>query len=201
MKTLERLVLQFQKSIIDPLLDRFQFAYRNNRSVDDAVALGLFYVLQHLDSPNTYARILCVDFSSAFNTIIPSKLFFYKIQSLGGPQSMYLWILDFLLNMPQVVKQHSLGSQSGGVASHWATYALVFLGSTSSTPPAHIKATFRIARHVLAGSRSTRRFNSRRRWSSRTFSITCSRNILSQSSAITDDVLCRRSTSSTRPCE
>ncbi|KAK2188831.1 hypothetical protein NP493_122g03024 [Ridgeia piscesae] len=102
MKTLERLVLQFLKSIIDPLLDQFQFAHRNNRSVDDAVALGLFDVLQYLDSPNTYARILCVDFSSAFNTIIPSKRF-DKIQGLGVPQSMCLWILDFLLNRPQVV--------------------------------------------------------------------------------------------------
>ena len=87
MKTLERLVQQFMKSIIEPLLDQFQFAYRNNRSVDDAVALGLFYVLQHLDSPNTYARILIVDFSSAFNTIIPSKRF-DKIQSFGVPQTV-----------------------------------------------------------------------------------------------------------------
>ncbi|KAK2177409.1 hypothetical protein NP493_600g02006 [Ridgeia piscesae] len=71
MKTLERLVLMFLKSIIDPLLDQFQFAYRNNRSVDDAVALGLFYVLQHVDIPNTYVRVPFVDFSSAFNTIIP----------------------------------------------------------------------------------------------------------------------------------
>ena len=97
MKTLERLVLQFLKSVIDPLLDQFQFAYRNNRSV------GLFHILKHLDSPNTYARILFVDFSSAFNTIIPSKLF-DKIESHGVPQSMCLWILDFLLNSPQVVK-------------------------------------------------------------------------------------------------
>ena len=59
MKTLEGLVLQFLKSIIGPLLDRFQFAYHENKSVDDAVSLGLFYVLQHLESPNTYARILC----------------------------------------------------------------------------------------------------------------------------------------------
>ena len=95
MKTLECLGLQFLKSIIDPLLDQFQFAYRNNRSVDDAVAIGLFPVFKHLDSPNTYARILFVDFSSAFNTIIPSKLF-DKIQSLGVPQSMCLWILHFL---------------------------------------------------------------------------------------------------------
>ena len=48
MKTVERLVLQFLKSIIDPMVDRFQFAYRGNRPVDDAVLLGLFYVLKHL---------------------------------------------------------------------------------------------------------------------------------------------------------
>ena len=98
MKTLERLVLQFLKSIIDPLLDRFQFAHRENRSVDDAVSLGLFYLLQHLDSPNIYGRILFVDYSYGFNTITPSKLF--KKMSV----SVYLWILDFLLNRPQVVK-------------------------------------------------------------------------------------------------
>ena len=102
-KTLERLVLQFLKSIIDPMLDRFQFVYCANRSVDDAVSLGLFYVLKHLEGPNTYARILFVDYISAFNTIIPSKLF-EKMHKVGVPQSMCLWILDFLLNRPQVVK-------------------------------------------------------------------------------------------------
>ena len=49
MKTLQRLVLQFLKSIIDPMLDRFQFAYRGNRYVD---------VLKYLEGPDTYARIL-----------------------------------------------------------------------------------------------------------------------------------------------
>ena len=86
MKTLERLVIPFLKSIIDPLLGRFQFEYRENRFVDDAVSLGLFYVLQYLDSP-----------------IIPPKLF-EKIQNVGVPQPMCLWILKFLLNKPQVVK-------------------------------------------------------------------------------------------------
>ncbi|KAM9826449.1 uncharacterized protein ACBT44_006677 isoform 1-T1 [Syngnathus typhle] len=39
------------------------------RSVDDAVNMGLHYILHHLDTPGTYARILFVDFSSAFNTM------------------------------------------------------------------------------------------------------------------------------------
>ena len=49
-----------------------QFAYRANRSVDDPVNMALHFILQHLESSGTYARILFVDFSSAFNTIIPA---------------------------------------------------------------------------------------------------------------------------------
>ncbi|KAI3359435.1 hypothetical protein L3Q82_002933 [Scortum barcoo] len=36
----------------------------------EAVSMGLHYILQHFDVPGTYARILFVDFSSMFNTII-----------------------------------------------------------------------------------------------------------------------------------
>ncbi|KAL0166083.1 hypothetical protein M9458_037927 [Cirrhinus mrigala] len=71
MKSLEKLVLAYLKDITGPLLDPLQFAYRANRSVDDAVNMGLHFILQHLDRPGTYVRILFVDFSSAFNTIIP----------------------------------------------------------------------------------------------------------------------------------
>ncbi|KAK7478349.1 hypothetical protein BaRGS_00030423, partial [Batillaria attramentaria] len=80
-----------------------QFAYRQTRSVEDVVSFGLFYALHHLENPNTYARILFVDYSSAFNTIIPAKLF-EKIEKIGVPHVMCLWILDFLLKRPQVVK-------------------------------------------------------------------------------------------------
>ncbi len=49
-------------------------AYRANMSVDDAVNMGLHFILQHLDRPETYVKILFVDFSSVFNTIIPDTL-------------------------------------------------------------------------------------------------------------------------------
>ncbi len=70
MKSFERLVLAYLKDTTGPLLDPLQFAYRANRSVDDAVNMGLYFILQHLDRPGTYMRILFVDISSAFNTII-----------------------------------------------------------------------------------------------------------------------------------
>ncbi len=49
MKSFERLVLAYLKDTTGPLLDPLQFAYRANRSVDDAVNMGLHYILQHLD--------------------------------------------------------------------------------------------------------------------------------------------------------
>jgi len=47
--------------------------------------------------------VLFIDFSSAFNTIIPQKLY-NKLIDLNFPLHTCNWILDFLLNRPQVVK-------------------------------------------------------------------------------------------------
>ncbi|XP_051519260.1 uncharacterized protein LOC127420766 [Myxocyprinus asiaticus] len=58
MKSFERLVMAHLKNITGPFLDPLQFAYRANRSVDNAVNMGLHHILQHLDRPGTYARIL-----------------------------------------------------------------------------------------------------------------------------------------------
>ncbi len=66
--------MAYLKASTWPLLDSLHFAYRANKSVDDAVNMGLHFILQHLDRPGTYVRILFVDFSSAFNTIIPDSL-------------------------------------------------------------------------------------------------------------------------------
>ncbi len=87
MKSLERLVLANLKDITRPLLDPLQFAYRANRNVDDAVNIGLHYILQHLDKPGNYARILFVDFSSAFNAIMP-YLLSDKLTQLSLPTSI-----------------------------------------------------------------------------------------------------------------
>ncbi|KAI3352532.1 hypothetical protein L3Q82_005477 [Scortum barcoo] len=59
--------------------------------------------LTHLQLPNTYVRMLFVDFSSAFNTVIPDKLVL-KLHNLGLPSSLCHWIRDFLTNRPQVVR-------------------------------------------------------------------------------------------------
>ncbi len=121
MKSFEKLVLAHLKDITWPLLDPLQFAYRANRSVDDAVNMGLHYVLQHLDRPGAYVRILFVDFSSAFNTIIPNRLL-PKLTQLSVPTSVCQWINSFLTDRQQLVR---LGKFSSSTAhQHWSSSGL-----------------------------------------------------------------------------
>ncbi|KAK0133976.1 hypothetical protein N1851_030463 [Merluccius polli] len=48
--------------------------FRPNRSTEDAISAALHSALSDPENSNTYVRMLFIDFSSAFNTIIPSKL-------------------------------------------------------------------------------------------------------------------------------
>ncbi len=111
MKSFERLVLAYLKDITGPLLDPLQFAYRANRSVDDAVNMGLHYILQHLDKPGTYVRILFGDFSSAFSTIMPDLLA-DKLTQLSVPTSICQWITSLLTDRQQLVRLGKLTSRT-----------------------------------------------------------------------------------------
>ncbi|KAM9421494.1 uncharacterized protein ACWYII_021606 [Salvelinus alpinus] len=74
-----------------------------NRSTDDAISIALHTALSHLDKRSTYVRMLFIDYSSVFNTIVPSKLI-AKLRTLGLNTSLCNWILDFLTGCPQVVR-------------------------------------------------------------------------------------------------
>ena len=74
MKCFERLVKDHITSTLSDTLDPLQFAYCPNRSTDDAIAITLHTALSHPDKRNIYVRMLYIDYSSAFNTIVPCKL-------------------------------------------------------------------------------------------------------------------------------
>ncbi|KAI3365920.1 hypothetical protein L3Q82_000743 [Scortum barcoo] len=59
--------------------------------------------LTHLDKKDSYVRMLFIDFSSAFNTIIPQQLI-CKLDKLGLSTSLCNWLLDFLSQRPQAVR-------------------------------------------------------------------------------------------------
>ncbi len=116
MKSFERLVLAYLKASTGPLLDPLQFTYRANRSVDDAVNMGLHFILQHLDRPGTYVRILFVDFSSSFNTIIPDTLQ-NKLTQLSVPTSICQWITSFLTDKQQLVRLGKFSSSTRTIST------------------------------------------------------------------------------------
>ncbi len=102
-KCFENLIRDYICSVLPASLDPLQFAYRSNRSTDDAIAFTLHTALSHLENKNTYVRMLFVDYSSAFNTIVPATLV-AKLQTLGLNRSLCSWILDFLTGRSQVVR-------------------------------------------------------------------------------------------------
>ncbi|KAI4896057.1 hypothetical protein NFI96_010382 [Prochilodus magdalenae] len=108
-KCFERLVLSHLKSCLPATLDPHQFAYRGNRSTEDAISTALHTALTHLDCQNSYFRMLFIDFSAAFNTVIPSK-HISKLKRLGISTTLCNCISDFLTDRPQSVKLDNLSS-------------------------------------------------------------------------------------------
>ncbi len=103
MKVFERLLKNHICSSNPAILDPLQFAYRPNRSTDDAISQVL-HSGTHIDSKNgNYVRLLFIDYSSAFNTIVPTKLA-VKLSDLA--------ITSSLCARPQVVKVGQFTSNS-----------------------------------------------------------------------------------------
>ncbi len=102
-KCFEKLIRDYICSVLPASLDPLQFAYHSNCSTDDAIAFTLHTALSHLENKNAYVRMLFVDYSSAFNTIVPATLV-AKLLNLGLNRSLCSWILDFLTGRSQVVR-------------------------------------------------------------------------------------------------
>ncbi|KAI4905615.1 hypothetical protein NFI96_026967, partial [Prochilodus magdalenae] len=103
MKCFERVVLSHIQSSIPNTTDPLQYAYRSNRSTSDAIAAALHVSLSHLENKDSYVRILFIDYSSAFNTVVPHRLT-YKLSSLGLHPTLCDWLLSFLTGRPQSVR-------------------------------------------------------------------------------------------------
>lgn len=107
MKSFEHIILKHLKPVTSPLKDPHQFAYKANPSVEDTVNLEIHHTLNHLESANTYTRILFMDFSSAFNTIKPAILLDTLLNMEINPCICH-WILSFLHNRQQRVKINNI---------------------------------------------------------------------------------------------
>ena len=126
MKQFEKLIKAELVSKTGSLLDPLQFAYREGRGVQDATATLLNLLFKHLEGSKNHARLLFIDFSSAFNTIQPHVLVEKLTNSFDLDPGLVGWILDFLTNRSQCVRVNesmssflstSTGSPQGCVLS------------------------------------------------------------------------------------
>ena len=101
-KCLERMVLRRLLGATRPFHDPLQFAYSRNRSTEDAIVTITHSVVQHLERPGSYARLLFLDFSSAFNTIQP-HLLMQKLMVMDVNPLIIRWLCSFITDRPQHV--------------------------------------------------------------------------------------------------
>lgn len=109
MKCFEKIVKMNLMKNVSSYCDGLQFAYKENRSVEDACATLLNNLYVHADKSNTYSRILFVDFSSAFNTIQP-HIMLEKLLSMNVNPYIMLWINSYLTNRQQFVYADNVSS-------------------------------------------------------------------------------------------
>jgi len=111
MKSFEKIIKEAVLLQVGDQLDPLQFAYRSGRGVEDAVITLLHFIFSHLDREKTHARLLFVDFTSAFNTIQPLLLAKRLIADFNLDLNLVGWVLDFLTDRSQRVRVNSTLSE------------------------------------------------------------------------------------------
>lgn len=103
MKTFEKILKDEIVSLIDGKLDPLQFAYQAGKGVDDSKIFILDRLYKHLEKPNSHARLLFADFSSAFNKMQPHILIERLASYFNLPDQILLLLLNFLTDRLQQV--------------------------------------------------------------------------------------------------
>ena len=101
-KCMECIVLQRLLVATQLFQDPLQFAYTPNRNTEDVILTVIHAVLKHLEKPKASARMLCLDFLSAFNAILP-HLLMRKLMDMDVNPVIIRWLCSFLTDRPQRV--------------------------------------------------------------------------------------------------
>lgn len=74
MKSFQKIVKAVLLSKVKDHLEPFQFTYWSGRGVEDATGTLLNMILRHLEGTKTFAKLLFIEISSAFNCVQPHIL-------------------------------------------------------------------------------------------------------------------------------
>ena len=96
------------KAKVNLTFDPYQFAYRQNNITHFSV--------KHLECPKVYARILFIDFSSAFNALQP-HLFISKLRQMSVNPFLTKWYFSFLTNRSQQVRINNTLSECKSIST------------------------------------------------------------------------------------
>ena len=114
-KCAEKIIMRQLRAETAGQQDPLQFAYKQNRNTEDAVLTLLHHLYEHLvltllqhlyehlDRQKSYARVLFIDFSSAFNTIQP-HLMVKKLLAMSVNPALIKWLFSFLTGRTQRVR-------------------------------------------------------------------------------------------------
>ncbi|XP_054603700.2 uncharacterized protein [Nothobranchius furzeri] len=129
MKSFEHLVLPHLNTLTAPLLDHLQFAYRANRSVDDAINMAL-----HYPAVSGLPGYLRQDPVCGHQLCFQHNLLQDKLSQMNVLDPICRWITDFLMDRKQQVR---LGKKSPGPADHQHRFSSGLCSLPSALLPVH----------------------------------------------------------------
>lgn len=80
-------------------MDPLQLVYQAKVGVDDAIVYLLRRAISHLEESGSTVRVMFFNFSSAFNTILPS-LQAEKLHAIQMDHNIVAWIMDYISSSP-----------------------------------------------------------------------------------------------------
>ena len=117
-KVFEGIVLNWVDDVISPQIDERQFGGLAGTGTTDALVEMVHTWYEATDKPDTFVRVLLVDYSKAFDHI-NHDILIAKLYYMGLPAYLVRWMAAFLIDRQQSVKigdtVSSIGYPNGGV--------------------------------------------------------------------------------------
>ena len=117
-KVFEGIVLNWVDDVITPQIDECQFGGLAGTGTTDALVEMVHTWCEATDKPDTFVRVLLVDYSNAFDHI-NHEILIAKLYGMGLPAYLVRWMAAFLIDRQQSVKiadtVSSIGYPNGGV--------------------------------------------------------------------------------------